>query len=466
MRKVDQWLLFFGIAVGSLMSGIDFLALSVAIHPMSQSLGIDIGTLQWFLSAFAIGNSSFLVTSGRLCDLYGRKMIFVIGSLIFILSSALIAFSFSPFWIIIARLVQGASSGITTSAGIAILAHLYSPQERTRWIAGLVGMTGLGMVLGPLVGGFLIEWYSWRMIFLINLPLGLIGLLFTLFYMPKQVVEERKEKLDLIGMALFTTTLILFTVGISQGQYWGWFSLPTVLVSGATILTALLFILAEFRTDSPLIDLKLLKVNNFLSSNAIACTLYFTLTSWTFLFGIYLQRVVGMTPREAGMVFLPFGLMVLLLSTQMDKLARRFGIHRWIAFGSLIGFIALAGMALLPIMPNRLLLTFLFLLYGASFVIINSCTMQTALEFVPLNRAGLAAGKSMMFRWLSGAVGVAVTSAIFLAAASNRMIELEGGRVLEEQWSKESYHHGLVVCLAILALFMLAGYFIRNLKER
>ncbi|HEY4255248.1 MAG TPA: MFS transporter, partial [Chlamydiales bacterium] len=188
------WLLFLGIAVGSLMSGIDFLAISIAIDPMSKSLGIDIATLQWFLTAFAIGNASFLVASGRLCDLYGRKTIFVISSLVFILSSMLIAVMNSPLLIILARLAQGASSGATTSSAIAILANLYAPAARTRWIAGLVGTTGLGMALGPMLGGVLIHYFSWRMIFLINLPLGLVGLAFTFLYMPKQVAQGNGQK--------------------------------------------------------------------------------------------------------------------------------------------------------------------------------------------------------------------------------------------------------------------------------
>lgn len=491
----NQWLLFFGIAVGSLMSGIDFLAIGVAIDPMAQSLEINVATLQWFLTAFAIGNASFLVTSGRLCDLYGRKHIFITGSLLFICSSAAIAASSSPLGIIIARFIQGASSGITTSAAIAILAAIYSPADRTRWIAGLVGTTGLGMVLGPSLGGFLIYQFSWRLVFLINVPLGLLGLLFTLLYMPKLSAQGRDQKLDLWGMILFTVTLVLFTIGISQGQYWGWASLRTWLFFGGSVFALILFLYAERKSSHPLLDHSLFKIRNFLSANAVACCLYFTLTGWILVFGIYLQRAAGMSPQEAGISLLPFGMVVLILSTQIDKIAASIGMKRLITYGSLLGVLAFSGMAATSVYPSYWLLIPCFMLYGGSFVIVNACTMQSALEYIPLQKAGIASGKSMMLRWLSGAIGAAVISTIFISYASKRMMALTSRQFshetvlqqvitgekpmsvlptlfqgeslsLVERLTAQAYHHGLVICMVVLLSFSLLALLISQLGLR
>lgn len=414
----NPWLLFFGIAIGSLMSGIDFLAIAVAIEPMAQSLGINTAELQWFFSAFAIGNASFLVTSGRLCDLYGRKTIFVTGSVLFILTSAVIATSSSAWLIIVARLVQGASCGTTTSAAIAILANIYAPAERTRWIAGLVGTTGLGMALGPLVGGFLTHLFSWRLVFLINVPLGLAGLIFTQLYMPNQAVQRPKhKKLNLLGMMLFSLALVLFTIGISQGPYWGWMDEKTWIAFAASLIIWMVFWFTEKKSSAPLIRKELFKIPHFLTANAVAACMYFTLTAWTLVFGLYLERVAGMNPQQAGMSLLPFGLATLILSTQASRLSAHFGIRRIIVWDCILGAVAFGIMSCFPVYPARWMMIAPFLLFGGCFLLTNAYTMQVAIERVPMEISGIASGKSMMVRWLTGAIGASVIATVFTAEA-------------------------------------------------
>jgi EmrB/QacA subfamily drug resistance transporter len=492
------WLLFLGIAVGSLMSGIDFLAISVAIDPMGKSLGVDVSIMQWFLTAFAIGNSSFLVTSGRLSDLYGRKTIFIISSLGFIISSAIIASASSPLLIITARLFQGASSGATTSSAIAILANIYKPEERTRWIAGLVGTTGLGMALGPTLGGVLIHYFSWRMVFLINLPLGLLGLGFTLFFMPKQLAQPLRQKLNLLSMILFTAILVFFTIGISQGSHWGWNDLKTTSSLAAALLLTLIFIYFERKSPHPLIEFKLFNMTNFLAGNAVASCIYFALTAWTLIFGIYLERVAQMSPQEAGLTLFPFGLAVLLLSTQISNLSRYVGLKNLIVLGCGIGVIAFGGMALLPVHPSFWALAPLFMLFGGCFIIVNSCTMQAALEFIPLEKAGIASGKSMMIRWLWGAIGAVSIATVFINTAwtnlqksatsypelntpqnLNLLQEVITGQKatsslpaffsgkslsLARELVDQSYHKGLVISMLLLVCFLVTALLISHFQ--
>ena len=226
------WLLFLGIAIGPVMNGISLLAIAIAIQPMAKSLAIDIATLQWFLTAFAIGIACFLVTSGRLADVFGHKIVILCGFVLFIVSSLIIAISFSPAIIIVARFLQGASGGIMATTGIAILTSFYQGDERSNWVSKLVGMGGVGMAIGPVIGGVLIDHFGWRSIFLINLPIGLLGILLIAIYVPKPQLLCKKD-LDIFGMLLLSVALVFLTIGLTQGHYWGWSDIKTLLCFSA-----------------------------------------------------------------------------------------------------------------------------------------------------------------------------------------------------------------------------------------
>jgi hypothetical protein len=192
----------------------------------------------------------------------------------------------------------------------------------------------------------------------------------------------------------------------------------------AFLLATTLFICVERHSSFPLIKIKLFKTINFLAANAVASCIYFALTGWTLVFGIYLERVAKMSPQEAGLTLLPFGLTILLISSQIVRLSAHLGIKKLIALGSGIGVIAFGGMSLLPVYPPYWALVSLSMLFGGSFIIVNSCTMQAALEFVPLHQAGIASGKSMMIRWLWGAIGAVVIATTFTNAAWSSMQKL------------------------------------------
>jgi DHA2 family methylenomycin A resistance protein-like MFS transporter len=497
MTHKNPYLLFLGIALGPFMVGIDMLAIGVAVEPMIRALGISIVTLQWFITAFAIGNSSFQVSSGKFADLFGLKRIFILGFVFFTLSSLLIALTSSPLLITILRLIQGASGGVLPTIGIAIFITVYPPEKRAKWIAGLVGLGGLGMVLGPTVGGYLIHHFSWRSIFLINVPIGAIAILLNLLYVPKLPLRGTPgEKIDWKGMIFFTSSLILFTVGVSQGHYWGWFSAKTILVFVGTAILVALFLFFEKRTKQPLIEFALFKVKNFFASNIAGLILYFTLTAWILIFGLYLQKVVGMTAQMAGVSLLPFGLVAAIVSTQMGKIVKRFGPKRVIITGFICATLAFTGMSLMPILPPQVLLWLWFGLFGLGFVLVNSSSIPAALEYIPVEKAGIASAKSMMMRWLGGALGSAIMATLlishswtYLQKKSSSITSLATPQaqqllhdVITADSSKsslgttpgidhlinQSYHHGLIVCMIVLSVLSFAALLISQiyLKEK
>jgi EmrB/QacA subfamily drug resistance transporter len=487
MQIKHPLLLFVGLALGPFMAGIDLLAIGVAIEPMTKALSISIATLQWFLTAYSIGNSSFLVTAGRLADFYGKKIIFLLGLALFSLASGAIALSSSPLLIIILRLIQGASGGMLVLVAIASIVAIHPPENRSGWMAGIVGAAGMGMVVGPLVGGFLIHHFSWRMIFLINVPIGVFAILLTYFTMPQLPKSAKKgERIDWTGVILLTALLVVFSTAISQGHFWGWSSWKTIALFGLTLLILLLFILVEKRVKDPLVEVQLFKMKNFLVGGLAGTTLYFAFMAWVLIFGIYLQRVEGMTPLQAGISFLPFGLLLAVVSVTMQKLTRIFGAKKLIVWGLIFCFLAFIGLAMIPIIPPYWLLALLFALFGLGFVLVNSTCIPIALEFIPLEKAGVASGKSMMLRWLGGALGSAIMATVFMSHSYSKLLKqtstgpLSGeqsylhdvlvgtttlpdfrehfqGEVsnLATQVLDKSYHHGLSVSMLIVAVLFL-----------
>lgn len=444
-------LLFLGLVTGIFMNGIDFLAIGIAMEPMRKELSINTTTLHWFLAAFAIGNASFQPTSGRFADLFGRKEIFMIAQILFTLSSAVIALSSSSLLIIFTRLIQGAAGGVFITVGIAILASLYDGEERADGIARMIGVGGLGMALGPVLGGFLIHYTSWRIVFLINVPIGLIGLFLSSRYIP-HLPSQRKpgEKIDWLGIILLTITLLLLTMGISQGQYWGWAHLKSLLFFALTLSLLTAFIFWERKTKQPLIEFYLFKTKNFLAANCAGFILYFTLTGWLLIFGIYMQRVMGMSALSAGLSFLPFGAVMAIFSNQMTKWSKRYGPKRIILVGFVIGALSFLGMAMISMQPPYFVLMLLFALYGLSFILVNSCTIPAALEYMPPEKSGGASGNSMMIRWLGAAIGAAVISTIFVTYAPQ-----ESGPQHEL-----AYYTGLRISMFTLCALSIAGLFI------
>lgn len=422
MQIKYPFLLFLGLSLGLLMNGIDLLAIGIAIEPMRRDLGINIATLQWFLTAFAIGNASFLATSGRLSDFYGRRFLFMSALIIFALSSMCIALANSPLLIIIARLIQGACGGVFPTVGIAIIVSLYPPKERTKWIGGLIGLGGVGLALGPAVGGVLIHYFSWRTVFLINIPISLIALFLVYKYVPKMPLQRKEgEKIDWLGVFLLTVTLFSFTVGISQGHLWGWLDSKTLLFFGVTLVALLSLIFWELKVAYPFIEFNLFKTKNFLAANLGGSILYFGVIAWILVTGLYLQRVLNLSPLDAGLSMLPFGLFIAILSPFMGKISHLLSPKRCMVIGFFLGALAFFGMGLMGPHPSYFTLTSLFALYGVSFILTNSCSIPAALEYMPVEKSGIATGKTMMIRWLGGSLGGAIITAFFLTHSSLQM---------------------------------------------
>ncbi|MCD6048046.1 MAG: drug resistance transporter, EmrB/QacA subfamily [Gammaproteobacteria bacterium] len=412
--SLKSFFIFFTLSFASLMVGVDFLALAVAIDPLIKTFSINLTMIQWILTAFAIGDSSFLVSAGRLADIYDRKKIFAIGVFGFTLSSAIIAASNNIYLLIFMRFLQGISSGTMITSSIAIVNSYCQPKQRAGWISALLGFTGFGMVLGPLLGGYLVQNFSWRAIFLINVPFGIICLVLIYFCLPSILSKSAGAKLDKIGFILFTLTIGLITVTLSKGQSWGWLSPLTISCLVVSILLFVGFIKIEKSISDPMLALSLFCNRNFVTANFFGFVCYFLMTAWMIIFGFYLQTVLSISPSHTGIYFSPFGLALLLASPSIIKLSTRFSPLSLINLGFLISTMAFLFMLLVLNQTSILPLAICFGLFGLSYSAVNSCSVPMALSQIDKSQAGIGSGVSMMLRWLGSAVGAALITSLYM----------------------------------------------------
>ena len=410
----NQYLLFLSVAALVFMVGVDLLGAGLALTPMSREFHIHLSQLQWFLTAFAMGNASFLVTSGKLVDIYGRQKMFIIGVLLFVFSSISIALTPNFYLVCIERFIQGASGGLIATVATVCISTYFPAKERAHWMAGLVGSAGLGMAVGPMIGGYLIETYSWQAIFWINAPIGALALILGLTQI-KQSSPSTFRPLDYVGIAMFIFAISMLTTTLNNGYLWGWASGLTIGCTLITIAAVISFILYERWFKDPLLHLELFKVQNYIPSNLLGLTLYLGLVAWIFNFSIYYQHIRLFSPIETGLHFLPLALSLFVGAVLIRRIARCFkSTKSLLIFGTTLNFIGFAALTVLPL-DNFLWIATVFVIIGLGFVIVNGNTISIGIQYMPQNLVGLGSGTSLMIRWLGGALGGAISGSILFS---------------------------------------------------
>lgn len=386
------------------------MVIGVAVAPMAQSLHTDLLTVQWFITAFAIGNAAFLVNSGRMSDVFGSKRMLIIGCSLFGLSSLCISLATASWFVIVMRFIQGASGGIMASTGIAVINKDIPPEKRQHWIAIMVAMAGVGMALGPSLGGVVIHYLGWRIVFLINVPITCL-VIYSIFKILKSQSPNSKEKIDVFGVLFLVLIVTASVILISHGLMWG-YALKTLLTAIVLIVSITLFTVTERVVANPLFDISIFKCTNFVSATSVGMIIYFVLMANLLVWGVYLEKAFSYSAVKVGLYLLPIGIMII-VGSLFTKHYSRYISPKTIAFiGCLCGIFS--SLILLCINPyiSYWIMAIGFGLFGLSFSTINIVTVGLALSNVPSTKSGIGAGKTLMLRWFGGAFGSAICAVI------------------------------------------------------
>ena len=321
------WYAFAAMAIGTFASVVDHGSVGVALPTIAGHFHTDIPSVQWLVIGFAMTIIALLLPMGRLADLIGAKRVYVIGCLVFVLGSLFAGAARDLSVLILARIVQGTGAAMTQGTGMAIVIGAFPPTERGKAIGLIMTMVGTGAVAGPVAGGFLVDAFGWRAVFLSTVPLVLASAAWSLLAVEDREARRRPgaARFDWPGAALAAGALLALLLGVTNGHRAGWTS-PAILAAGggfAALLAA--FIRWELRCGSPMLELRLFRRRNFAQGTAANFLTFMGSSAVLFMTPFYLQNVLGYRPSAAGLAVVPGALCMALLGPLSGRLSDRFG---------------------------------------------------------------------------------------------------------------------------------------------
>jgi EmrB/QacA subfamily drug resistance transporter len=394
---------------------LDNTVVNVALPSIQRDFDASLSALEWTLNAYTLTFAVLLVTGGRLGDIFGRRFIFLIGVVLFALSSATIGFAASDGMLVASRALQGVGAALMMPGTLSIITHAFPPQERGKAIGIWAGVSAIALAVGPLVGGWLTEDVSWRAIFFLNLPVAAGAIIVTLFAAEESRDDTVDRRVDFPGIATITVGLAALVLALVEGNSWGWGSPEVLSLFALSVVSLAAFVWVERHFPTPMVDFAFFRSRQFLGTNVVAFMVTFAMFGMFFFLALYMQNVLGYGPLETGVRFLPTTVAVMLAGPIAGRLTDRFG-PRWLMTGGLVVLAAsLAWQSRITVDTSfgYLLPAFVAMGLGIGFVISPMST--AAMNAVDRTKAGVASGVLAMSRMVGGTFGVAALGALVAA---------------------------------------------------
>ncbi|MBM7504369.1 MFS transporter [Agromyces aurantiacus] len=415
IRRAPVWLVLIAASLPMFMATLDNLVITNALPVMAVDLGASIEELQWFLNAFTLAFATFMLPAAALGDRVGRRTVFLAGIAVFGAASALTALSTEPWMVIGARALQGFGAAAIMPLSLTLLAGAVPPRLRPAAIGIWGGVSGLGVALGPLVGGAIIEGWNWQSIFWINIPIAVAAIVLVRAVLPNTLGE--RKPLDLPGVALAGLGVLGIVYGIVRGNDAGWASAEVLGSLGLGAVLLLAFIAWESRTAAPLLPLALFRERGFSVANAVGLTFSFGVFGAIFLLVQFFQVVQGSSPLEAGLMTSPWTIAPMVVAPIAGALAPRVGTRALMIAGLAAQSAALfwiAGLLAEDVAYASMVPPFLLAGIGMGLVFAPMAT--AVLANVPEHHHATASGTNSTLREVGGALGIAVITAVFTGA--------------------------------------------------
>ncbi len=419
--NADKALILFAMGLSITIIANDFSSMNVALPAIEKSYDSNLTTVQWVINAFGIAFAVLVITGGRFADMYGRRRSYIIGGLIFGVFSFLGTFSPDVYTLITARFIMGIGSALLFPAVVGIIYQTF-PEELSGLAGGMVaGCVGLGQVLGPLIGGSLTTYASWRWVLFINLPVILIAMLITLRAVkPERPVGE--GEIDYIGSAILSGGLLLLLLGLTQSSTWGWSDPLTIIMLVVSIVLLIVFILFERRIGSrALLPEQVMKNREFVLNCVAVAFLAMTFFVTLLYLPQFTQRFLSYSALEAGVALLPMAVTFSVVSFISGRIYDHTGPKLVMSCGAALTTIGAAWFAFIPDEPTYLWLVPGMLIMGVGVGLFFSAATTAGVTALDPSESSLGGGVIFMARVAGGSIGIALTTALFTTVTRNEI---------------------------------------------
>lgn len=428
--------------LGTGMAFLDGTVVNVALREMGRDLDASLSDLQWITNGYLLTLSALILLGGSLGDRFGRRRVFVVGVVGFAVASLLCGLAQTPEQLIAARLVQGVGGALLTPGSLAMIQSVFRQEDRARAIGAWSGLSGVSTAIGPFVGGWFIDYASWRWIFLINVPIAVVTVVAAIRYVPETSDPEHSTRFDVPGAVLGAGSLAIVTFALIQAEALGrW---PTVACLVAGIAAGALFLRVEQRSPHPMLPLGLFGSRLFSASNAMTFLVYAALGAVSFFLVLQLQTVSGYGALAAGLASLPMTIALLLFSSRAGALATRIGPRLPMSLGPAI--CALGTLLLVGVDDDPSYWIDVFpgvLVFAVGLTLLVAPLTATVLAAAPDRYAGIASGINN---------AVARTGTLLAIAALPVAVGLAGADYERPAAFDQGYERAMIACAVLLAL--------------
>jgi EmrB/QacA subfamily drug resistance transporter len=448
-----KWWTLAAVSFGLFMIMLDNTIVNVALPSIQRSLDLKISELEWVVTGYALTFGALMLTGGKLADLLGRRLIFVVGLAIFTLASLACGLAGSANVLIAARVVQGIGAALMNPSTLSIITVTFPPRQRGTAIGIWAGISALALAIGPLAGGLITEHINWNWIFFINVPIGAIAIVAAYLLIDESRDTSHEQRPDLPGLLASALGLFALSYALIEANTYGWTSTRILTAFAIAAVSLLAFVLLERHQRLPMLDLSLFRNRGFSGANTVMLFVGLAMFGVFFYVSLYVQQILGYSPVEAGASFLPWTLLIILVAPQAGRLSDRIG-PRPLVSG---GLVVLAGSlflfsrvtahesfwGLLPAM----------VLGGIGMSASMAPTTAAAMSSVRPDKAGVGSAVLNSMRQVGGSLGIAVMGAIVASGISS---SLHSGHSRPDAFLN-GFHHALDVGTAITIAGALVG---------
>lgn len=420
-RGNNIWLILIATCIITFMATLDGSIVNIAMPTISKDLAINMNKAEWIVSLYIAVICMFLIFFGKISDMEGKIKVFRIGTVVFVIGSALCGISNSLNFLLLSRAIQAIGASMTMATNFGIITQYFPKDMRGRGLGILVSFVSLGSIAGPGIGGFIIQNYSWHYIFLINIPVGILAILLGYYAFPKEDKNINKVSIDYKGFILFDISILSLFLAIFMGQETGFKNITVIILFIAFIITLFLFIKVENTIDEPLIDMKMF--NNFEFSLGLFCALLVFSSNFFFniLMPFYLQKTLALSSLRAGFILMSVPIAMMIVSPISGALSDKMSSE----ILTFIGLIVFTISQLLFIFIGKdtkiYHLIMITVIMGIGIALFQSPNNSIIMSSVKQNKLGVAGSLNSLARNLGMIIGIALSTTILYSAMSHKI---------------------------------------------